>query len=167
MLHPEKFFAREAPRPVRIAYSPPRGQLLSEGVLGELLTRTFLSAGSADDAPAAASGAPPPSTEDDVQRAAAGWGGDAYRSWDVGGKTLLVWRSEWDGVEDAREFHKAVLRRLERTHGGRRNLQDAALFARSGWLMAVVGAADAVTVIASDDAALLPLALKELGGGGA
>jgi hypothetical protein len=167
VLHPEKFFAREAPRAVRIAYAPPRGQILGEGVLGELLTRTFLAAGSGEDAPAVPAGATPPPAVDDVERAAAGWGGDAYRSWDVGGRTLLVWRSEWDRVEDAREFEQAVLRRLERTHGARRNLQGAPLFARSGWLMAVVASADALTIVSSDDPALLPPALKGVGSGGA
>src|SRR4029079_15024424 len=95
VLHPEKFFAREPARAVTIRYAPPKGQLLSEGVLGELLTRTFLAggreegggalfppaflaAGSEEGAPAAPRGAPAPPTVDEVERAAAGWGGDAY-----------------------------------------------------------------------------------------
>jgi hypothetical protein len=170
VLHPEKFFAHEAPRAVSIRYAPPHGRVLDEGVLGELFTRTFLAAGSGEDAPAAAAGAAPagaapPPTGDEVERAAAGWGGDAYRAWDVGGRTLLVWRTEWDRVEDAREFHQTALRRLERTHGARKNLEGAALFARAGWLVAVVARGDAVTLVSSDDSALLPVALKAVGGG--
>ena len=165
VLHPEKFFAHEPPRAVSIRYAPPRGQLLGEGVLGELFTRTFLAGGSGEDAPAAPAGAPAPPTDDEVERAAAGWGGDAYRAWDVGGKTLLVWRTEWDRAEDAREFEQTVLRRLERTHGARKRLEGAALFARAGWLMAVAGGGDAVTIVSSDDPALVPVALKSAGGG--
>jgi hypothetical protein len=164
VLHPEKFFAREAPRPVRIAYSPAHGRPLADGVLGELFTRTFLAAGLGDDAPGF-SAATASESEDEVQRAAAGWGGDSYKAWDVKGKTLVVWRSEWDRPEDAREFQAAALRRLERTHGAKKNLQGAALFARAGWLVAVVGSGDAVTIVSSDDAALVPVALKAAGGG--
>jgi hypothetical protein len=164
VLHPEKFFAHEAPRAVSIRYAPARGQVLSEGVLGELFTRTFLSAGSEEDAPAPPAGSAAPPTVDDVERAAAGWGGDAYRSWDVGGKTLLVWRTEWDRAEDAREFEQTALRRLERTHGTRKRLEGAALFARAGWLMAVASSGDAVTIVSSNDPALLSVALKAVGG---
>ncbi|PYQ37823.1 MAG: hypothetical protein DMF77_25805 [Acidobacteria bacterium] len=138
--------------------------MLDEGVLGELFTRTFLAAGSEEDAPAVPAGTAPPPTGDEVERAAAGWGGDAYRAWDVGGRTLLVWRTEWDRVEDAREFQETALRRLERTHGARKNLEGAALFARSGRLMAVVARGEAVTLVSSDDPALLPVALKAVGG---
>jgi hypothetical protein len=164
VLHPEKFFAREPARVVTIRYAPPRGQVLSEGVLGELFTRTFLAAGSEEDAPPAPAGAPAPLTADDVERAAAGWGGDAYRAWDVRGKTLLVWRTEWDSREEAREFEQAVLRRLDRSHGARKRLEGAALFARAGWLMAVSGGADTVTLVSSDDPALVPVALKAVAG---
>ena len=164
VLHPEKFFAREAPRSVRIAYAPPQGKPLADGVLGELFTRTFLAAGTGEEAPGF-SGTTASAGEDEVQRAAAGWGGDTYRAWDVRGKTLVVWRSEWDRPEEAREFQAAALRRLERTHGAKKNLQGAALFARAGWLLAVVGSGDAVTIVSSDDAALVPAALKAVGGG--
>jgi hypothetical protein len=164
VLHPEKFFAREPPRAVKIRYAPPRGEVLTEGVLGEMFTRTFLAAGSEEDAPPAAAGSAAPPTVDDVERAAAGWGGDAYRSWDVGGKTLLVWRTEWDRAEDAREFEQTALRRLERTHGRRQRLEGAALFTRAGWMMAVASSGEAVTIVSSDDPALLSVALKTVGG---
>src|SRR5258708_2794288 len=143
VLPPEKFLAQEPPRTVRIRYARPDGRVLAEGGLGELFTRPFLAAGSEEDAPAVPAGTPPPPTGDEVERAAAGWGGDAYKTWDVGGKTLLVWRTEWDRREDAREFEQTVLRRLERTHGARKRLESAALFARAGWLMAVAASGDA------------------------
>jgi hypothetical protein len=164
VLHPEKFFAREAPRAVRVPYSPPHGRPLADGVLGELFTRTFLAAGTGDDAPGF-SGTAATAAEGEVEQAAAGWGGDTYRAWDVKGKTLVVWRTEWDRAEDAREFEAAVLRRLTRTHGAPKNLQGAALFARTGWLLAVTASGDAVTIVSSDDPALVPAALKSGGGG--
>src|SRR5262249_58195817 len=114
VLHPDKFFAHEAPRIVRIAYAPPRGRVLAEGVLGELLTRTLLAGASEDPPGFTKDEAGPAAVDEEVDRAAAGWGGDLYRAWDVGGKTLLVWRSEWDRPEDAREFLDALRKRFER-----------------------------------------------------
>ena len=95
VLHPEKFFSREKPRVVAPAIDTPRGgRLLSEGVLGEMLLRTLV--------------------EDAGEAAADGWGGDGWRLWDVGGRTALAWRSEWDSVRDAEEFHAALRARFAR-----------------------------------------------------
>jgi hypothetical protein len=166
VLHPEKFFAHEAPRVVRIAYAPLRARVLAEGVLGELLTRTLLSGGSADEPAGFAGDARPPlPTEAEVERAAAGWGGDLYRAWDVGGHTVLVWRSEWDRPEDAREFRDALRRRFERTHVARRAVHGAPVLARGAWSRVIVAGPDAITLVAADDAGLLAAAVKALGGG--
>ena len=102
VLHPEKFFAREPAQRVEITYAPAGGSLVNEGVLGEMLTRTLLGEGS--------------------DAAAAGWGGDRFRVWDVGGRSLLVWRSVWDSAADLAEFKQALLGRLaaERTPAGER-----------------------------------------------
>ena len=95
VLHPDKFFAREKPRRVAPSLPAPSGsRLVSEGVLGELLLRTLVEEGGG------------PATE--------GWGGDAWRLWDVGGRTALAWRSEWDLPRDAAEFHAALRARLSR-----------------------------------------------------
>src|SRR5207244_13525409 len=83
VLHPQKYFEREHPRPVELSYAPPRGKPIAEGVLGEMLLRTLLGEGS--------------------DAAAAGWGGDLYRAFDVGGKTLVLSRSVWDTPQDLRE----------------------------------------------------------------
>jgi hypothetical protein len=93
VLHPAKYFSREAPRVVAPAIGTPRGgRLISEGVLGEMLLRTLVeSAGEA---------------------AAEGWGGDGWRLWDVGGRTAMAWRSEWDSSGDAGEFHAALRARF-------------------------------------------------------
>ena len=79
VLHPAKFFSREKPRVVAPAVGAPSGaRLLSEGVLGEMLLRTLV--------------------EGAGEAAADGWGGDGWRLWDVGGRTALAWRSEWDSA---------------------------------------------------------------------
>ena len=106
VLHPARFFAGEAPRRVTPTVAAPAGAtLVSEGVLGELLVRTLLGEGS--------------------EAAAEGWGGDAWRLWDVGGRTVLAWRSEWDTAKDGDEAWAALRARFTRSHGG--------AVARSGW----------------------------------
>ena len=98
VLHPELFFRREAPRAVSPRVAPPAGAtLLSEGVLGELLLRTLL--------------------EEGRQEAASGWGGDGWRLWDVRGRTVLAWRSEWDTLPRAVAFHDALRAALRATAG--------------------------------------------------
>jgi hypothetical protein len=98
VLHPEKYAAKEGARPVDVSYAPPGGAMVAEGVLGEALIRTLLGGTESSEA-------------------AAGWGGDRYRLWDVRGGTLLVWRTAWDRAEDAEEFRQALLARLKRVHG--------------------------------------------------
>jgi hypothetical protein len=142
VLHPEKFFAREAPRPVDISYAPPGATLVNEGVLGELLTRTLLGEGS--------------------DAAAAGWGGDRFRVWDVGGRSLLVWRSVWDGPADLAEFKQALLGRLaaERTPAGERGAFR--LFANAPWRFAAGEVAGGVVLVSSDDDRAFDAALAAL-----
>jgi hypothetical protein len=141
VLHPEKFLKREAPFGVRLYYAPAGARLLQEGVLGELLVRTLLG----DETGGAAS---------------AGWGGDAFRVWDVGGRTLLVWRSVWDTSEDAAEFATALNARFERTHGRGRPFEGSALYGKDRWSVAL-GASDAeVTMVGADDASALASAWR-------
>ncbi len=119
VLHPAKFLERERPRRVVPAVTPPRGaRLVSEGVLGELLLRTLV--------------------EGDAGPATEGWGGDGWRLWDVGGKTALAWRSEWDRPADAAEFHAALRARFARRGPGREQARVRGLLRRAG--LAVRGA---------------------------
>jgi hypothetical protein len=130
VLHPEKYFAREKPRTVASAVPAPSGsRLVSEGVLGELLLRTLV---------------------DEDATAAAGWGGDGWKLWDVGGRTALSWRSEWDTPADAGEFHTSL--RLKLARGGAPSW-------RSGWEVfsgaggtrtAVRRTGDAVELVSAD-----------------
>lgn len=131
VLHPDKFFAREPPQRVEIAYAPPAGSVVNEGVLGEMLTRTLLGEGS--------------------DAAAAGWGGDRFRVWDVGGRSLLVWRSVWDTPMDLGEFKQALLGRLagERAPAGERG--PFRVFARPPWRFAAGEVGGAVVLVSSDD----------------
>ena len=140
VLHPEKYLAREDPRPVSGPAAPAGGRLIQEGVLGEALTRTLLGEGS--------------------DSAAAGWGGDLYRVWDVGGRTLVVWRTEWDTAAEGREFHDSAVRRFTRSHGQARRVHGADLFGRSGWNVGIAARDGRVTLVAGDDAGVFTAALE-------
>jgi hypothetical protein len=142
VLHPDKFFAREMPQRVEISFQPPNASLVNEGVLGELLTRTLLGDGS--------------------DAAAAGWGGDLFRVWDVGGKSLLIWRSVWDSPMDVAEFKQALLSRLgaERTPGADR--APFRVFASAPWRFGAAEVGGAVVLVSSDDDRLFDLAVAAL-----
>jgi hypothetical protein len=140
VLHPEKYFAGEAPRPPGPAYAPPAGRLVNEGVLGEMLTRTLLGEGS--------------------DAAAAGWGGDLVRVYDVSGRTLLVWASGWDTPADAREFAAAARARFKARHGPARADRGFDVFATGPWTFALAEQPGRVLLLSSDDAATLQAAMS-------
>lgn len=136
VLHPQRYFSRETPRLVAPRIPKPRsGQVVSEGVLGELLLRTLLG--------------------DGQEEAAAGWGGDGWRAWDVGGKTVLAWRSEWDSPADAGEFHEALLRRFARLRGPARTSEGWTTFTAAPWVFAIRRQGDAIELLSGEDAALV------------
>ena len=141
VLHPEKYEAGEQPRRVGLPPGPPEGRVLREGVLGEALIRTWLGDGS--------------------EAAAAGWGGDAFRCSDVGGKTLLVWRSEWDSAFEAAEFLTAARRRLA---GLATQPKDGwEVFARGDWRFGLGAQAGGVLLLTSDSPAVFDAALRRAG----
>ncbi len=143
VLHPEKFLAGEAGRATTApAVGPRGGKVISEGVLGEMLTRTLLGEGS--------------------DAAAAGWGGDQFKAWDVAGRTLLAWRSVWDSDADRREFLDAA-----RTAFGRRDAAPThrgrfTVFAEGRWRYALGEDEGSVLLVSSDDASALATALDGL-----
>lgn len=145
VLHPEKYDAREGPRPVDLSYAPRGGRVINEGVLGEVLVKTFLGEAAPDEA-------------------SAGWGGDRYRVWDVSGKTLLVWRSVWDSPADAGEFLSAAQSRLGSTHASEAGRRGFRVFAAPPWRFAVAERAGGVDFVSSDDGPALEAALDALGG---
>jgi hypothetical protein len=133
VLHPERFFAREAPRRVAPRLSPPAGAWqLAEGTLGELLLRSLLEPG--------------------AESAAEGWGGDGWRLYDVRSRTLMLWRSEWDSPADAREFQTALRARFERRASREPARNGFELFRNaSGFLFAIRADADAIELVSGDD----------------
>ncbi|HXY38454.1 MAG TPA: DUF4870 domain-containing protein, partial [Vicinamibacteria bacterium] len=136
VLHPALFFAHQAPRAVSPRQpAPSGGRLVSEGVFGELLLRTLV---------------------DGDQAAAEGWAGDGWRLWDVGGRTALLWRSEWASSRDADEFHQALRRRFAQHHAGTGEVAGWETFGEKGArAFAVRRDGDAVELASADDAALL------------
>ncbi len=136
VLHPGKYFARERPLAVRPAVPAPAGaRLLSEGVLGELLLRTLL--------------------EDGAETAAAGWGGDGWRLWDVGERTALAWRTEWDSPADAGEFHSALRARFGRHRRAPARGAWEVFASGSGRLFGIRRSGDAVELVSADTPAVL------------
>lgn len=133
VLHPDKFFFEEPPRVVIPRRTPGAGRLLSQGVFGELLLRSLLE--ETGEAPGAA-----------------GWGGDAWRLWDLGGGTALLWTSAWDTLADAIEFEDTLRRRFARRHAPAAVRGDWAVFeAAGGWRFALRREADVVELVSSDD----------------
>ena len=144
VLHPALYFAGEAPRRVAPRVEAPAGsRLLCEGVLGELLIRTLLDAGHDD--------------------AAAGWGGDGWRLWDVRGRSALAWRSEWDAAADAARFHEALRARFTRHLGPAAERDGWEVFgsaANRGHAFAVRRDGGAVELVSADEAELLTELLR-------
>jgi hypothetical protein len=129
VLHPEKYFAGETPLTVAMPWQPEGGRLLLEGTLGEVFIGTLLG------------------TEGEATH---GWGGDLYRSWDVGGRTLLVWRALWDTPRDEAEFRAALLARFEATHGPGLQMGAFRVSTRGAWRIAIGGPPGATLLVSSE-----------------
>jgi hypothetical protein len=131
VLHPEKYMAEEGPRKVEAA-SARGGRVIAEGVLGEMLTRTLLGEG--------------------VEAAAAGWGGDTYRTFDFQGRTLLVWRSVWDTPADQKRFLEALMARYAASHTREGAAEGAQVFAKGPWHVGIrLNGSGGVSLVASDE----------------
>jgi hypothetical protein len=142
VLHPEKYRVGEPPRIVLVSYSPRGGRLVNEGVLGEMFTGTLLGG--------------------DRGHGAEGWGGDAFRVWDLSGRTLLVWQSVWDSASSGVEFARAMRAHLESVQRTPTRRGEYDVFARGGWRWAFRGDAGGSTFVSSDDEGLLRNALDAL-----
>jgi hypothetical protein len=94
VLHPSKYLEGELPLPVRPPDAPPGYRVLSTERMGELQTRVLLTGCAGHVA---------------ATRAAAGWGGDAFRVLGApDGGVAVVWSTRWDSADDAAEFHAAL-----------------------------------------------------------
>jgi hypothetical protein len=142
ILHPEKYWAGEAPLAVELGHAPRHAVLVQEGVLGEAYLRTLLGEGN--------------------EAAAAGWGGDRYRVYDVAGKTLLVWRAKWDTEADAVELEAALRARYTRGHVPARSHDKLSVFAKAGFSTAILRRGSSTWLVASDSRRQLDDALTEL-----
>jgi hypothetical protein len=140
VLHPEKYLTPEPPRAVEVGCEVPGGRTLNEGVLGEMLIRTLLGEGE--------------------EAAAAGWGGDRFRVWDVSGKTVLVWRSVWDAPAEAREFLEHAKKRFASRATARGERSSLAAFEKGAWRFAWGEDGPGVLFVSSDDGALFDAALR-------
>jgi hypothetical protein len=144
ILHPEKFAAGERPVAVSLDWSPAGGRVLRDGVLGEVFASSLV-----DDEPG--------------NEATTGWGGDVVRSWDVAGRTLVVFRSVWDSEADRAQFATALLQRFRAHHGTGFPRGRAQVFRSGAWQFALTASGDGeVQLIGSDDMALLDQALVAL-----
>ncbi|HEX7185296.1 MAG TPA: hypothetical protein VF756_25960 [Thermoanaerobaculia bacterium] len=99
ILHPEKWHGRRDD-PVVLSWPDlsaalPGARKLAEGELGELGIKILLRESA------------------DAARTAAGWGGDRFAVYEVKGRRVLAWITEWDTEADARELRTAA-RRLGR-----------------------------------------------------
>lgn len=141
VLHPEKYVAGEQPREVDAGPAPAGGRPIADGVLGEAFIRTLLGR--------------------DAETAADGWGGDHYRAWDVGGRTLLAWRSAWDTLADAAEFREALAKTIAARGKARRDRRGFRVVEAAPWTFAWRAERDgSVTLLSSDDARVLDAALR-------
>jgi hypothetical protein len=142
VLHPEKYLRAERPETFPVGYEPSSGRLVNDGVLGELLVRTLLG--------------------ENGEAAAAGWAGDRFRVWELGGRTLLAWRSRWDTPADAREFLEALQARFTRVRGVGRTHGAWTRYADGPWSWAISTTAGEPVLVASDEPAALDEALRDL-----
>ena len=111
ILHPEKYQAGEKPVPVTPA---PLEQALGQGWkeagranFGEFTLQNLLVLGMRDD-------------RTRVQRAAAGWGGDAWVLYSRDEARLIQLATAWDTSEDAREFYDVLFASLTSRVAGNR-----------------------------------------------
>lgn len=150
VLHREKYETRDHPQ--RIAHPELEkgfegGKLLDQNVMGEygvLLALEEL-------------GAANPAT------AAAGWDGDRYWGFDVGGKVVILWFSTWDSDEDAREFADAYAAVLEKKYAGSKREEEAIVLSNGERAVVVQRGVD-VYVVDSAPPAIVERALRLLGG---
>jgi hypothetical protein len=142
VLHPDKYAAQENGRRVSSGLAPKAGRLVNEGVLGEAFIRTLLG--------------------DGADEAAAGWGGDAFRVWDVSGATVLDWRSVWDSSNDLAEFASALRLRFERSHGPGSTRGRAVVFRKGRWSVGLLQDSGSVELVSSDGEQAFGDALRSL-----
>jgi hypothetical protein len=116
ILHPDKYFQREAPRDVRVdedGFTGNGWRISSSTSVGEIGVRGLLLAGV---------------SEQEAARGASGWGGDrAYLFERDKDSTLFVWKTMWDRREDAEEFFRAYNALQRRRNHTQANMTSSAV----------------------------------------
>ncbi len=98
ILHPEKYFNREAPVEVLIRYIPGGYRSFHSGVIGEYYLNVLLKSG-----------------EDYTDKEyARGWGGDTFHIYKNAGSYFLLWESVWDKDIDGANFFSDFKRFIEK-----------------------------------------------------
>ena len=151
ILHPDKYLAGEGARPVSLpeidAVLGQEWRQLAANDFGEFTWQNIILAGLPSDRPR-------------VQRAAAGWGGDAWSLYVSEQGRLMQSVVAWDTPAEAREFWDALLQSLGNRGAGRQAAQreNALALELNGttWRGQIDG--DKVTLLASND----PTALDEV-----
>ena len=143
LLHPDRYLANEPAKPVTPAALAstlgPGWKEQGKGTLGEYTLQNVLMAGLSGDRPR-------------VQRAAEGWGGDAFTVYERDETTkLLQLETVWDTPDDAGDFFQS-LRVALGNRGGTIEAKETSLrHTREGktWRVALNG--DKVTILVSAD----------------
>ena len=154
LLHPERYLAGEGARPVT---PPPLAPALGpgwreqgKGVLGEYTLQNLLMVGLSGDRPR-------------VQRAAEGWGGDAWTVYQRDDVSLLHVETAWDSPEDAGDFFQSLRVALGNRGSGLQVAETSLRHEREGktWRVALRG--DTVTLVISADVEAADAAALRLG----
>lgn len=126
IIHPERYFAGD--EPVLLESKPEQGfgagwSRTYDNVAGEFQMHLTLRHHLRLERPKGA-----PLFDVDINRAVEGWGGDRLMGFEgPDGQFAVVHLSAWDTVEDAREYHAALLAAVEtRHHGGALRKQTSA-----------------------------------------
>jgi hypothetical protein len=98
ILHPEKYFDREAPVEVFIQYKPQGYQLIHSGVIGEFYLNILLK----------------PEADYNYKDYALGWGGDSFFIYNNEASYFLLWESVWDGDIYCSNFYSDFKRFVEK-----------------------------------------------------
>ena len=98
VLHPEKYFKREAPRQVSIRYTPPGYRMVHSGVIGEYYLHILVK----------------PKGDYIYRDYALGWGGDTFHIYKNSSSYFLLWKSVWDKEAYCSDFYSDFKRFIEK-----------------------------------------------------
>jgi hypothetical protein len=151
ILHPEKYFAGEAPIQVTVADPlAPLGdgwQRAYQQTMGELNIQVWLADG--ESPPVVFPGMPSEPTQ--WQAAAAGWGGDRLEMYEgPDGRWAIIWVTAWDSAADAGEFEAAAMPLLDGL-GGPATMVSSGRFGGASVTLFIASDAEVLNAISSPE----------------